>query len=287
MADQELIDYIKTQLQAGESTDAIKTSLADQGWQSADIEAAFQVVSANPPIQLPETPPVQPSGAKKLFPLMALGILCLLAVGAGILLFAGNKKTPQPAVKKIIPTPSITIPTEEPAPTDKSFESDAVPSVQNGNDTLLFTSAQHGYSFRYLTAWKLEKKGSLTVLRVPSGGMAEGDALVSAVPYAAGTTIIPAIHIPEVTAIIEPTVAAHDQQVKDLATQLALGNKILPTTVNGLAGYVAVTTNEGGSMYNILLQGSKNMLLIQFPGKKSRLELNRGQTIVLESIAEM
>jgi len=156
----------------------------------------------------------------------------------------------------------------------------------------LYESPEQGYSFRYIKTWKIDTQGSLTVLTDPAKPnvtktatglekLGQSDVAISTVLYAGIIITTPGI------TYIGPTFAPHDQQVEDLATQLAFGNKILPTTVNGLAGYVAVTTKEGGSTYNILLQGSKNMLLIQLIGKKSRLELNRGQSIVLESIVEL
>ena len=45
MTNQQMLDYIKQQLQQGVNNEAIKTSLIANGWQSADVEEAFKLIT--------------------------------------------------------------------------------------------------------------------------------------------------------------------------------------------------------------------------------------------------
>ena len=80
---------------------------------------------------------------------------------------------------------------------------------------------------------------------------------------------------------------SHEEQVKDLAQQLSSSDIIKPITINEMVGFSAITSTEEGSTYNVLLQGSDVMLLIQFPNKDSQDSLNAGQLILLNSIQEL
>ena len=59
MINQELLDYVKQQLQQGVSKEQIKGSLMGNGWQESDINEAFMALSA-PSIPVP--PATVPSG---------------------------------------------------------------------------------------------------------------------------------------------------------------------------------------------------------------------------------
>jgi len=56
MVNQQLLDYIKQQLQQGINKEQIKSSLMASGWQAQDIEEAFSFVS-NPASQSSSVPP--------------------------------------------------------------------------------------------------------------------------------------------------------------------------------------------------------------------------------------
>lgn len=55
MVDQQLLDYIKQQLQQSVSREQIKSSLINNGWQENDINEAFTVLSNNPASSLQES----------------------------------------------------------------------------------------------------------------------------------------------------------------------------------------------------------------------------------------
>lgn len=48
MVNQQLLDYIKQQLQQGVSWERIKSSLMYNSWQENDINEAFSILSNNP-----------------------------------------------------------------------------------------------------------------------------------------------------------------------------------------------------------------------------------------------
>lgn len=50
MIKQELVDYIKAQLQKGQNKEEIKTALVNAGWQVQDIEYGFKVTESNIPM---------------------------------------------------------------------------------------------------------------------------------------------------------------------------------------------------------------------------------------------
>lgn len=305
MADQDLIDtgqelvrYIVQQLQTGATADAIKASLAAQGWQEADIETALQE-AANAMSGQSSQQTVQPAGPKKLLPLVVFSFLGIIVIGGGIFIFTGrSKRSASQMGGNISPTlihpaasSSATILPSESASSKGMVTDTTTPSVRYDDDTQVYENSEHGYSFRFIKSWKIDTQGSLTVLTDTSSPkvtksvsgieiLLNSDVAVSTVPYA-GITLAPSV------TMVGPTGAPNNQQVKDLATQLAEGGKPLATTINGLPGYVAVASSEGKFTYNVLLQGEKNMIHLMFAGKKSRLELNRGQTIVLESIAQL
>lgn len=60
MTNQQLLDYIKQQLQQGVSREQIKSSLLTNGWQENDINEAFLTLSNNP-VPSPQSPALQPT----------------------------------------------------------------------------------------------------------------------------------------------------------------------------------------------------------------------------------
>ena len=59
MANQQLFNYVKQQLQQGKKEDEIKSELLGAGWEEADINQAFGMSSSSQPPR-PSTPPVPP-----------------------------------------------------------------------------------------------------------------------------------------------------------------------------------------------------------------------------------
>ncbi len=86
MINQQIIDYIKQQLQQGVSSENIKNSLRTNGWAEADIEQAFNSLSA-PLNSTPISPISRPKGVKVISVLYFLG--SLLAFGFGVLAIFG------------------------------------------------------------------------------------------------------------------------------------------------------------------------------------------------------
>jgi len=70
MINQQLVDYIKQQLQAGVSKDAVRKALADAGWPLADIDDSLK--AAEP--AMPAAGPVAaPAAAQTINPVVAMG----------------------------------------------------------------------------------------------------------------------------------------------------------------------------------------------------------------------
>ncbi len=102
MINQQILDYIKQQLQQGISREQIKSSLMSNGWQESDINEAFGTISNNP-VPSPHSPvPPQPTinslpGAtailgqawslykQRLGTFLGVMIILMLVVGGGLL----------------------------------------------------------------------------------------------------------------------------------------------------------------------------------------------------------
>ena len=277
MVTPELVQYIKTQLQNGIPTDAIRTSLMSSGWPETDISSALQtLIPSSAPV--PQTNTLNTSVPASKFPMVLiifLFVFLVLAAGGVFAYFKLVKNNPTPT-----PTPTVSL---SPSPNLNSNSTE---------DTILYTGSGQGYSFRYLNSWKLDKQGSLTVLASPDNPNAGQcaatlekitacDAVISTIPYQGLASTAPGVTVSGL-----PPVKSQDEQVKDLATQLSLGNSAIAITVNKLMGYDAPSSDSAGSTENILLQGSKNMILLQFPNKKSKADLTPGQLTILNSILE-
>ena len=76
MINQQMLDYIKQQMQQGVSQEQIKNSLTANGWQSQDIEEGFNKIAATP--NLYSTAPVATSsGAWKIIAGVIIGVAVL------------------------------------------------------------------------------------------------------------------------------------------------------------------------------------------------------------------
>lgn len=284
MNTQELIQFIKTQLQNGQTKEAITANLISQGWQPPDIESAFNSLSSPPTlisnstiITPPNTTPNITPTAKH-FPFMIVIILItfLSLVGTSIFVLTQVQKN-QPASEQ------NTITNYNPPPLSPT-------SQPPSEEIVTYSNPEQGFSFQHLQSWQISTQGTAVKLVSPENQNSPdqtitlfGDTLVSTIPYSGpiGTPV------PGVTVVDQPTSKPREKQIKDLATQMAINNTITPITLNGLTGYEAPSTVSEGSTYNVILQGSKNMLLIQFPNKKSKSELNEGQLMILNTIVEL
>lgn len=80
MENQQLLDYIKQQLQQGVDRETIKNSLTAQGWQQSDLDQAFlQAQSKNTVLQSEILPQRNHSRMKKFF--IIAGIILVLVIG--------------------------------------------------------------------------------------------------------------------------------------------------------------------------------------------------------------
>ncbi len=286
MVTQELIQYIKTQIQAGQTKETVMSNLIANKWSESDIESAFQTIRPNLNSAASSNSTPSSNSSNKSFPLILVLVLivCLVLVAGEVFVlnsFIKNKPSSDrnalTNLAQASPSPLIITPTI---------------AQNNPDENVLYSSSQQGYGFRYIKSWKIDKQGALTVLvNLDNAKFQECaatlekilacDIAVSTIPYAGEVTTAPGVSVSGF-----PTEKTHDEQVKDLATQLAAGNTIASTSFNNLRGYEAPTTNPDGSTFNVLLQGSKNMILVQFPYKKMKSDLTFGQLIVLNSIIE-
>jgi hypothetical protein len=111
MINQQLLDYIKQQLQNGVSKEQIKSNLLSNGWQESDINEAFALVDSlmsSPVSQNSNSPqfpaefqqPVESKTKRSLFTvLLALGIL--LVAGGVFGYFYYFRETPEKVIEKM------------------------------------------------------------------------------------------------------------------------------------------------------------------------------------------
>ena len=111
MINQQLLDYVKQQLQNGVSKEQIKSNLLSNGWQESDINEAFALVdslmsstvsqiSNSPQLPAEFQQPVEPKTKRSLFAvLLALGIL--LVAGGVFGYFYYFRETPEKVIEKM------------------------------------------------------------------------------------------------------------------------------------------------------------------------------------------
>lgn len=149
--------------------------------------------------------------------------------------------------------------------------------------TALYQSSEQGYRFTYPSSWKAEKqketakqRGKVTIIQSPetqkknlNNTLFPGDVFVLSVPYVGDTP-------------------PHAQQIKDLIRigRLATDDKIQPISIGNFTGYTAVTTASTGAVLNVVLQGTKNMLLVKFPNITNMESLNNAQLMILRGLKE-
>ena len=78
MINQQMLDYIKQQMQQGVSQEQIKNSLMANGWQQQDIEEGFNnIVAQNTPGSFSALPVVASSGTWKIIAGIVIGVAVL------------------------------------------------------------------------------------------------------------------------------------------------------------------------------------------------------------------
>lgn len=145
-------------------------------------------------------------------------------------------------------------------------------------DTISYDSPQQGYGFQYLKTWKIDKLGTLTVIVDPNNPNSLQCA-ANLSKFAACTVVISTVPYTSQT-------MPFDQQVISLATQMATDHKNDAITVGTLTGYSALSTSIQGSTFNVLLQGKKNIILVQFPNITNKGAISQGGNIILDSVVE-
>ena len=121
MIHQELVTYIKAQLEQGVAQEGIKKTLIDSGWQAADVDEAFKSLTSPPSIetqpssagvsQLEKTLPESVTSfeehpvsrfSKKL--IILISVVGLLLVGGGAFAYSYFRQTPEQIVQGMVKT---------------------------------------------------------------------------------------------------------------------------------------------------------------------------------------
>src|SRR3989344_1383186 len=112
MTNQQMLDYIKQQLQQGVNNEAIKTSLIANGWQSADIEEAFRLIATQGQLSQSDIAQ-QPKSFNKTI-LLTITVIGVLVIGGGAIgYFAFIRNSPtSPAIQKQ-PEPVSSLPSQQ------------------------------------------------------------------------------------------------------------------------------------------------------------------------------
>lgn len=92
MTNQDLLDYIKQQTQAGTDRKKIKSALHESGWQEDDIKEAFDLVDSpfNKSISSPSFSPASSGKTKKRLAVIISIVIGLLIVGGGLFAYSSN-----------------------------------------------------------------------------------------------------------------------------------------------------------------------------------------------------
>ncbi len=104
MVNQQILDYIKQQLQQNISREQIKNSLLANNWQENDINEAFTSLDYLSSLDsLKETTSQQPERKKNKVLLTVVSVICLLLVGGGVFgYFYYFQETPEKVIEKMI-----------------------------------------------------------------------------------------------------------------------------------------------------------------------------------------
>lgn len=289
MVDPELKSFITAQLAAGQKVEEIRGVLAAKGWPKNQLDEAI-------PLPAVMTDGVGEETAARggfltvkraVILIVVLLALCTAVVAAVWAEFNWNrqKDSMKIDVKKVT-----------------SEQGTAVVSATR-SASIAYVSSEQGYGFMYPGTWELKKQGTLSSVASPEWQKGElykrygfGEVLVSSLPYT-GTSSGQVASGVTIKTSPNTVQKSSTDQVKDLATQLATNKKITGVKVSGLLGMQAVTVapaseaSAGASLrdrstLNMVFEGTKNILLVQFPVVSTQAELNEGQLMILRSLEE-
>ena len=154
MTNQQMLDYIKQQLQQGVNNEAIKTSLIANGWQSADVEEAFKLITTQS--QLSQSDIAQPPKSFNKIMLLVIIVIGVLVIGGGAIgYFAFIRNSPTLPTTQKTPGQISIQPTQEQT-TPKPIEKPEV----SLNGWTKYTDPQNRFSFSYPPTFGTPSQGT-------------------------------------------------------------------------------------------------------------------------------
>lgn len=149
MANPQLLDYIKQQLQQGISKEQIKSSLITNGWQAQDIEEGFNAL--NSPVLPEQYSATSLSSSAKMWKILAGVLVGVVILGGGAYLasktFLKSEEAP-----KISDEVSNQLPTSKPAETVTPSKQ-PTPQTQPQNPEIVFADKLSS-CIKYKTTFK-------------------------------------------------------------------------------------------------------------------------------------
>jgi len=182
MVNQQLLDYIKQQMQQGTSNEQIKQSLITNGWQSADIEEAFN--SINYPAQGQPVSSFSDKSPISAWKIATASLIGVAVIGGGIYFASktlfkseetpkvSNEVSNQSATNK--PTETVT-PSEQPAEQSQPQNPEIVFADKLSSCTKYKTTFKHPFTGETLEKEILGIIGGKCdyVEQMPNGGKME------------------------------------------------------------------------------------------------------------------
>lgn len=212
------------------------------------------------------------------FIIIVVAAICFVLMCVAILYKVSSEKTSFSSTQKAV-NPSKTI-----SVTGVSL---SVPTQAITNEFITYSSSQYGYAVQYPKTWHFSKLQALIVLAGPDNPHAQQcQPNLSAIIQDCDIDIYsdPYVNAPGVG---ETSVEPHDVQDKNLAIQMAQLNKgssVIPVTFKNLSGYEVSVISNGISTLNIILQGSKVSINVQFIHKASQSDLTSSELAIVNSI---
>ncbi len=185
MTNQQILDYIKQQIQQGVSREQIKNSLLTNGWQAQDIEEGFNNIDVpNIPTAYSAAPVAASGGAWKIIAGIVIGV-AVLGGGAYLASQTVFKSEEAPKISnEVVNQPPTETPSETVTPQQPSEQ--PLPQTQPQNPEIVFADklsscAKYKTTFKHpLTGDMLEKEilgvigGKCNyVEQMPNGGKME------------------------------------------------------------------------------------------------------------------
>ena len=182
MTNQQLLDYIKQQLEQGVSREQIKSSLVANGWQSQDIEEGFN--SLNSPLLPKQYSAVSVSSSPKMWKILT-GVLVGVAVLGGGVYFASQTFLKSEEAPKISNEVSGQLPTNKPTET-VTPSGQPIQQTQSQNPEIVFADklsscTKYKITFKHPFTGEILEKEVLGVVsgkcnyveQMPNGGKME------------------------------------------------------------------------------------------------------------------